>query len=146
MPPNVASRHRARPPFVLVALLLAVGAGAALVLPARAGTPQDAVLDPAVLVGTWTVDLRPAPDADPYDQPMEITAAGDGTLAGTFYGSDIEEARLNLDWGAVRFAFVTNDGSGPYNTTGVLREDGTLEGTTHSIGRGFLAYWTATRD
>ena len=37
---------------------------------------------------------------------------------------------------------MTEDGSGLYHHTAVLR-DGRLIGTTHSIGRDFLARWTA---
>ena len=98
--------------------------------------------DPEALIGTWQVDLRPTPDADPYLQELVVRSVDDGRLEGSFYGTPIEKGRLNVDWGAVRFAFVTTDGSGGYNHAGVLRE-GRLEGTTHSLGRDFLAYWTA---
>lgn len=50
-----------------------------------------------------------------------------------------KQPRLNTDWGEVHFAFTTADNSGAYNTSGVLH------GTTHSLGRGFLAVWTAER-
>jgi hypothetical protein len=96
------------------------------------------------LVGTWTVDLRPTPDAEPYYQEFVVADVTAESFTGTFYGAPVSEARLNVDWGAVRFAFVTEDGSGPYYHSGVLRE-GRLEGTTHSPGRGFLAYWTAEK-
>ncbi len=50
----------------------------------------------------------------------------------------------NTYWGQVHFAFTTSDGSGAYNTSGILV--GTqLRGTTHSLGREFLAVWTAER-
>jgi ketosteroid isomerase-like protein len=109
------------------------------ILAALASHPSD----PGDLVGTWRVDLRAAPEAEEYFQEMVILSV-DGVLTGTFYGTEIQDAHLNKDWGALRFAFVTEDESGLYHTSGILR-DGRLEGTTHSIGRGFLAYWTAER-
>jgi hypothetical protein len=42
------------------------------------------------------------------------------------------------------FAFVTADGSGPYNHSAVLW-DGRLEGLTNSTGRDFLSYWSAVK-
>ena len=91
-------------------------------------------LDAADLVGTWKVDLRPTPDADPYFAELRVTAAGDRYLEGSFYGTTIREARINLDWGALHFAFVTEDGSATYHTSGRLLADGSLAGTTHAIG------------
>lgn len=96
------------------------------------------------LVATWKVDLHPTPGADPYFQELVVESVEDGVPAGEFYGTKIESARVNTDWGAVHFAFVTRDGSGAYHHAGVLR-DGRIEGTTLSIGRGFLAVWTASR-
>jgi hypothetical protein len=101
--------------------------------------------DPGALVGTWEVDLRPTPDSEPYLQQFEVTAVSGDGFEGSFYGTPIEEGRLNVDWGALRFAFVTSDGSGPYNHSGVL-DEGRMEGTTHSLGRDFLSYWTASRE
>lgn len=99
---------------------------------------------PASLVGTWKVDLRPTPGAAPYFQDFVVTEVDGKSFTGRFYGSPIEHGRINDDWGRLRIAFVTTDGSGPYNHSAVLAE-GKLEGQTHSIGRGFLAYWSATR-
>jgi len=64
---------------------------------------------------------------------------------GTFYGSPISQGRINADWGTIRIAFVTEDGSGPYNHSAVLAE-GRLEGLTNSTGRDFLSYWSATKN
>ena len=99
---------------------------------------------PEELVGTWRVDLRPTPDAAPYYQEMTITSVAGDSLTGTFYGAEIRSGRLNRDWGALRFAFVTEDGSGTYHTSGTLRGE-EIEGMTHALGRGFLSYWTAER-
>lgn len=117
-------------------LTAALVATAALAL-GPAATPDD-------LVGTWQVDLRPTPDAAPYLQEMIITSVAGDSITGTFYGSPIRDGRLNADWGALRFAFLTDDGSGAYHTSGTLRGD-QIEGLTHALGRDFLAYWTAER-
>jgi hypothetical protein len=99
---------------------------------------------PLELLGTWKVDLRPTPDADPYFQEFVVTKVEGKTFSGTFYGSPISQGRLNTDWGAVRIAFVTADGSGPYNHSAVL-SGGRLEGLTNSTGRDFLSYWSASK-
>jgi hypothetical protein len=119
-------------------------AASCLVVAAVAGVAAGTDPDPSDLVGVWEVDLRPTPDAEPYLQEFIVTSVEQDSFRGTFYGTRIEEGRLNGDWGALRFAFVTTDGSGPYNHAGVLR-NGRLEGTTHSLGRDFLSYWTAVR-
>lgn len=104
----------------------------------------DPRVDPADLVGTWTVDLRPTPDSDPYFQPFVVERVGDGTFAGRFYGAPFEGGLLNTSWGALHFAFTTADGRTEYHTSGVL-EGGRLRGTTHAVSRGFLSVWTAER-
>ena len=100
--------------------------------------------DTSELMGTWKIDLRPTPDAPPYIQSLVITSTESNRLKGTFYGSTIQNGRVNTDWGRVVFAFVTQDESGFYHTTGELR-DGKLSGSTHAIGRDFLALWTGEK-
>ncbi len=95
----------------------------------------------STLEGTWDIDLRPSPDAPPYIQPMVITSTKKNKVKGTFYGSIIKHGRINNKWGKIVFAFVTEDNSGVYHTTGQL-EDGRLTGSTHSLGRDFLTPWT----
>lgn len=102
--------------------------------------------DAAKLVGTWRVDLRSKPGDAPYFQDFIVAKVDGNTLAGTFYQSEVADGRINTDWGTVHFAFTTADsqGRGTYNTAGRLVGD-RLEGTTHSLGRKFLAVWTAER-
>ena len=114
-----------------------------VLLVAPAALAQSTSAD--ALIGTWTVDLRPTPDADAYTQPFVVTASESLAFGGTFYGSPLETAVANTVWGDLRVAFTTSDGSGVYHHTAALR-DGILHGTTHSLGRGFLSVWTATRD
>ncbi len=121
----------------LLVLALCLGTSAASAEPEGKPSPQ-------ALVGTWKVDLRPLPDADPYYQEFVVSEASDDTLAGSFYGTPISNGGLNNDWGELRFAFVTGDGTGAYNTTGVVRGN-RIEGTTHSVGRNFLSVWSAQR-
>ncbi|HLL47498.1 MAG TPA: hypothetical protein VK399_12360 [Longimicrobiaceae bacterium] len=137
---HTRSIPRALPRFLRSAL-----APCALVLAmAAAGAPiaQGMALDPGQLVGRWRVDLRPTPGAPAYFQSFVVRSVEGSTFRGTFYGSELQNGSINTDWGAVRFAFTTQDGSGVYHHTGVLR-DGALEGTSHSLGRRFLAVWSA---
>ncbi|MEZ4655831.1 MAG: hypothetical protein R3E12_20150 [Candidatus Eisenbacteria bacterium] len=92
--------------------------------------------------GTWKVDLRLTPDAEPYYQEFIVEQDRGWDVPRVLLSHTDENARLNTDWGEVHFAFTTADNSGAYNTSGVLR-DGILHGTTHSLARGFLAVWTA---
>lgn len=113
-----------------------------LLLVAGVGAGADPA--PSGLIGTWKVDLRPTPDAEPYYQEFVVTSVEGRTFEGRFYNTAIANGRINEDWGAIRFAFTTSDGSGPYNTAGLLAGE-TMTGTTHSLGREFLAVWTAER-
>lgn len=122
--------------------LLAISFAAALVSAQKPSEPQPKAES---LIGTWKVDLRPTPDSPPYFQEFVVRKVNlDKTFEGSFYGADVTQARINTAWGAVRIAFVTSDGTGPYNHSAVLR-DGVLEGLSNSTGRGFLSYWSAVR-
>ena len=97
------------------------------------------------LIGTWRVDLRPTPEADPYLIDLEVSDIADGKITGTFYnGSPITQSRVTNTFGVVRFAFVTEDGSGPYHTSGEIIGD-TITGITHSLGRDFVMPWRGER-
>lgn len=139
MSPTVQSRNLRFQMRTLSALVLALMHYGCASPPEPAATPTV-----ADLVGIWKVDLRPTPDAEPYYQEFVVEKVDGTTFFGSFYGTPIESARVNIDWGQVHFAFTTSDGSGAYNTSGVL-VGSQLKGTTHSIGRGFLNVWTAER-
>ena len=81
----------------------------------RQQAPEEG-LSAEQLRGTWKIDLRPTPDSAPYFQEMVISDIQGDTIAGTFYSSDMKESRLNMDWGAVRLAFQTSDGTNTYYT------------------------------
>ena len=94
--------------------------------------------------GTWVVDLRPTPDAPAYDVAMELKVR-DGRVVGTFYDTEIENGFANDTWGDLVVGFTTRDGSGVYYSTATLHDD-VLRGSTLSVGRQFLAVWTARRN
>jgi hypothetical protein len=122
--------------LLLTALVLLTGCTA---------PPVKTIPEPAELIGVWKVDLRPDPAAAGYYQEFVVTSVQGKSFSGTFYGAPVSQARINTDWGAVRIAFVTADGSGDYNHSAVLTGD-KLEGLTNSTGRDFLSYWSATKE
>ena len=121
-----------------LAVLICIG------LQACSSNGPKTVIAEDYLLGSWQVDLRPTPDAEPYYQEFVVTAVQDGSFSGTFYGAPISEGRINNDWGKLRIAFMTADGSGPYYHSATL-ENMTLEGLSNSTGREFLAYWSAVK-
>ena len=129
-----------RVPVRTAATLLAFALLAGCASPGAGVGPDDA----RQLVGRWKVDLRSKPGDPEYFQAFVVSSVEGQTFAGTFYGSPIEQARINTAWGAVRIAFVTSDLSGPYNHSATL-VGSRLEGLTNSTGRNFLSYWTATK-
>ena len=118
--------------------VLALSASACTTLPAA---PRP---DTRALLGTWTVDLCPQPDAPAYLKTFVVTAVTGNTFEGSFYDTPITHGRINVDWGTVRVAFVTSDRSGAYMHSAVL-SGGRLEGLINATGRGFLSYWIAVQ-
>ena len=124
--------------LIRVLLLCTCLAACAAVTP----SPEPATAN--ALLGTWVVDLRPTPDAEPYFKEFVVTMVDESSFTGTFYDTDISEARINSEWGKLRIAFVTVDGSGAYHHSAVLEGD-KLEGLSNSTGRNFLSYWSAVK-
>ncbi|WP_301750016.1 hypothetical protein [uncultured Erythrobacter sp.] len=107
-----------------------------------AATPaEDRV---ASLDGAWTVDLRVELTDAAYTQPMVLNVGADGTIAGSFYNSEILAGRVGSAQGRTCVAFRTTDGAGLYHTSACL-VDGTMVGQTWAEGRNFVLPWTATR-
>lgn len=123
--------------LTLLLICSCLGACAAI-----ASSPEAVATD--VLSGTWTVDLRPTPDSEPYYKEFVVTSVTGKSFTGSFYDTAISEARINTDWGKLRIAFVTVDGSGAYHHSAVL-EGNRLEGLSNSTGRDFLSYWSAVK-
>ncbi|MEO0713659.1 MAG: hypothetical protein AAFY37_07070 [Pseudomonadota bacterium] len=123
----------------LAALILA-GCAAA---PPVAASPSPAESD---LVGRWTVSLYFSPTAPPSSTTMEVTSVDEtGTMTGTFYGTPFDSAKATLRGDVVIFALLTEDGTGPYATSGRLGAGDQIEGQTLSTGRDFIMAWTAER-
>jgi hypothetical protein len=110
-------------------------------------TVEITTLDLNLLKGDWILDLSPENDADTNFAKMTITSVGENALEGAFYrdGVKIREGRVNTQRGIMYAALVSGDNSGTYNTS-FYYKDGILYGTTHSIDKGFLAVWTATKE
>lgn len=104
---------------------------------------QPAAAVPA-LAGEWTVDLRLKQGDPPYERPMSLKLAADGTVAGVFYQSPIEAGRWKTDRGRTCVSFRTTDGVGPYHTAACLVGD-RVEGQTWAERRAFLFNWNAVR-
>ena len=96
------------------------------------------------LTGTWEIDLRPSPDAQPYLKEFVINESTNETVKGIFYDTVFADGKIHTKWGKLYFAFTTGDQSGKYYTSGYV-SDGKLYGMTYSQGRGFLTPWFSVR-
>ena len=106
---------------------------------ASAAEPQNG----AALSGDWVVDLTTDPKT-PYTKVMKLTLNDDGSVAGSFYDSDIEAGRWKTDRGRICISFRTSDGVGPYHTAACLVGT-SVQGQTWAEHRKFLFNWNATR-
>lgn len=97
------------------------------------------------LAGSWTIDLRPSPEAEGYFQEFVVTEIADANFQGSFYGSPLENSLLNRQWGdKLYFAFTTRDQTYAYYHSGYLL-DGKLHGISYCPGREFTAPWTGVK-
>lgn len=115
-----------------------------LVLTAIETIADDHNLYDEQLLGTWTVDLRPTPDSEPYLQTFTVDEINGKNFSGSFYGTSFEDGIINADWGAINFAFTTADGRTSYHHSGYLK-DGQIHGRTHAPGRQMLSIWSAQK-
>jgi hypothetical protein len=98
------------------------------------------------LLGQWRVDLTASPSEGVngrYYTDMVIDSVKGDRVTGTFYGSRIENGRINRSWGGIRFAFITRDGGGVYHHSGEMVDGRLIRGLSHAIDRDFLSVWTA---
>jgi hypothetical protein len=101
--------------WMIVMTATAVASGAALALAAPDVPAPVAKVSADPLIGKWRVDLTASPAEGlkgRYYTDMVIESVEGDRITGTFYGSRIENGRINRSWGAVRFAFRTHDGGG----------------------------------
>ncbi len=95
-------------------------------------------------LGTWELDLRPSPDAEPYLKDFIIESLKDGKLSGVFYGTPFKNGKINTVWGKLYFSFSTADQSNAYYHSGYL-DEGRLYGTSFSEERGLMMPWFSTK-
>jgi hypothetical protein len=97
----------------------------------------------AGLDGAWEVDLATEP-GQAYTQPMQLALNADGTVSGSFYGSEIQAGRWKNDRGRLCASFRTSDGTGPYHSA-VCLAGAAARGQTWAEHRDFLFNWNARR-
>lgn len=121
---------------------------AAAVSPSGATAPVVvAPVSAEPLLGQWRVDLTSSPSEGVkgrYYTDMVIDSVKGDRVTGTFYGSRMENGRINRSWGGIRFAFITRDGGGGvYHHSGEMVDGRLVRGLSHAIDRDFLSVWTA---
>lgn len=136
---KILSQFAARRASGLLAMLVCFS-----LIACAADYSSSKLLSAEILLGTWEVDLRPTLDSEPYYKEFVVTSVEEKSFTGTFYDTAISQARINTDWGKLRIAFTTVDGSGAYNHSAVM-EGKKLEGLSNSTGRDFLSYWSAVK-
>ena len=108
-------------------------------------TQQIETLPNPGLEGTWKIDLRPTPDANPYFTTMTISEVSDKTIKGKFYGSSMTSGLLNSSWTKTYFAFTTSDATHTYYHSGYYL-DGKVYGISYCPTRQLTAPWTGVQD
>lgn len=106
----------------------------------------DIATDLEELKGIWKLDMSPEDKTDANFAEMTISSIDKNSIQGYFYrdGVKIQEGIISTQLGIVHGALVSGDDSGNYNTS-FYYKNGFLYGTTHAIGRNFLAVWVATK-
>ena len=120
--------------FTILALLLS--------LCTLAQTKKKAAIDS--IIGTFTIDLRPTPESEPYLKPFKFTKIEGKKFDGEFYGYPFSGGFLNTDWDKIYFAFTTADQSGTYYHSGYI-EGNKVFGITLNEARSFVLPWKGER-
>ena len=95
-------------------------------------------------LGTWTIDLKPTPDAESYFKEFVIEKIDGNSFSGKFYDTEFENGQFNLDWDKLYFAFTTNDANNTYFHSGYI-EGYNIFGISFSPERSFTAPWTGQK-
>jgi hypothetical protein len=90
--------------------------------------------------GTWSIDLRPSPQAPPYLKDFIIKDYQDGTFSGEFYGTPFTGGKAHTAWGVIHFALATRDANSTYFHSGKI-ENGKIQGISYSPERDFVMPW-----
>ena len=96
------------------------------------------------LAGTWQIDLRPTPDAEPYLKDFVISNVADKSFSGVFYGSEFEGGKFNGSWERIYFAFETGDQTSRYFHSGYIEGD-EIHGISYSPDRKFVTPWSGKK-
>jgi hypothetical protein len=91
-------------------------------------------------VGTWVIDLRPDPAAEPYLKDFIIGMPTGKLFNGEYYGYPFEGGFCNVEWDRFYFAFTTNDGASTYFHSGYV-EGNNIVGMSLNEERKFLIPW-----
>jgi hypothetical protein len=94
--------------------------------------------------GTWKIDLRPMPAAEPYLKDFVISNLTDKNFSGTFYVSDFTGGQINGNWERIYFAFTTGDKNSTYFHSGYIEED-KIQGVSYSTDRKFITPWSGRK-
>jgi len=94
--------------------------------------------------GTWEIDSRPTPAAEPYLKEFVISNLADKTFSGTFYGSEFTGGQINGSWERIYFAFTTGNKDSSYFHSGYI-EDGKIHGISYSSNRKFVTPWSGRK-
>ena len=105
----------------------------------------DVIKSTDILIGEWTIDLRPSSESDRYFQSFVVEFIEENTFKGTFYGSNLENTILNSNWDKLYFALTTRDQSNEYYHSGYLL-NGKLYGITYYPNRSFAAPWIGVKE
>ena len=107
---------------------------------------QSTDLDVNVILGKWKLDMSPEDKTDSNFAMLNIISIEGNSFKGEFYreGVKIEEGRITTSEGIIYAALISGDNSGTYNTSFYFKDD-MLYGSTHSLGKDFLAVWNAIK-
>ena len=92
------------------------------------------------IIGTFVIDLRPAPESEPYLKEFTFTKIEGKKFNGEFYGYPFTGGFLNTDWDKIYFAFTTADQSGTYYHSGYI-EGNKIVGMSLNEARGLMLPW-----
>jgi hypothetical protein len=95
-------------------------------------------------VGTWQIDLRPSPEAEPYLKNFIVSELKGKTFSGEFYETPFTEGKIHTNWGKLFFSFMTTDGKNSYFHSGTI-ENGKVQGQSYSPERAFVMPWFGMR-
>lgn len=130
-----------REKFVLAALNQPIGLPVAV---KAKPSIQDDAKNLSRFAGTWEIDLRPTPDAEPYLKDFVISSVSEKNFSGVFYGSPFENGKFNGSWERVYFAFETGDKDSSYYHSGYIEGD-EIHGISYSPNRKFVTPWSGKK-